>query len=239
LSPKRDYYAVLGVGRDAGLPEIKSAYRKLALQYHPDRNPEKAEEATERFKEITEAYSVLADAEKRAVYDRFGHAGVGASAPDFSSTIFSDFEDIFGDFFGFGDIFGQRRGRRSRAERGADLRYDMEISFEEAATGLDTKIKIPRWESCAECGGRGARKGSEAVTCATCGGRGQIRRQQGFFTVTRTCPNCQGLGQVIVEPCPACNGEGRALKEKALGIKIPAGVDDGTRLRVSGEGEAG
>ncbi|PYV34787.1 MAG: molecular chaperone DnaJ [Acidobacteria bacterium] len=239
MSPKRDYYAVLGVGRDAGLPEIKSAYRKLALQYHPDRNPEKAEEATERFKEITEAYSVLADAEKRAVYDRFGHAGVGASAPDFSSTIFSDFEDIFGDFFGFGDIFGQRRGRRSRAERGADLRYDMEISFEEAATGLDTKIKIPRWESCAECGGRGARKGSEAVTCATCGGRGQIRRQQGFFTVTRTCPNCQGLGQVIVEPCPACKGEGRALKEKVLGIKIPAGVDDGTRLRVSGEGEAG
>lgn len=238
MSSKRDYYAVLGVGRNATDQEIKSAYRKLALQFHPDRNPEKTEEATEKFKEITEAYSVLADADKRAAYDRFGHAGVGGM-PDFSSTIFSGFEDIFGDLFGIGDIFGQRRGRRGGGERGADLRYDMEISFEEAATGLDAKIKIPRWEACSECGGRGARKGSEPVTCATCGGRGQVHSQRGFFTLTRTCPDCRGLGQVILERCDVCNGEGRGLKEKVLSIKIPPGVDDGARLRVSGEGEAG
>ncbi len=242
MTNKRDYYEVLGVSRDASDQEVKSAYRKLALQYHPDRNPGKAEEATERFKEITEAYAVLADLQKRAAYDRFGHAGVsgpGGFSPDFSSTIFADFEDIFGDFFGFGDLFGRGRGRRSRAERGADLRYDLEISFEEAASGLDTKIKIPRWETCSVCNGSGAKKGSAPMTCSACGGRGQIRHQQGFFTLTQACPQCRGMGQVIRERCPTCHGDGRVREERVLGIKIPAGVEDGMRLRVSGEGEAG
>jgi molecular chaperone DnaJ len=243
LSEKRDYYAVLGLGRNASEQEIKSAYRKLALQFHPDRNPDNPEAAGEKFKEITEAYSVLIDSQKRAAYDRFGHAGVsgaGGFTPDFSSTIFADFEDIFGDFFGFGDIFGRvRGGRRTRAARGADLRYDLEISFEEAAAGLDTKIKIPRWELCPSCGGRGSRKGSEPEICRSCGGRGQIRHQQGFFTLTRTCSECHGTGRVIRDPCPECQGEGRERREKVLGIKIPAGVEDGMRLRVSGEGDAG
>ncbi len=242
MNHKRDYYEVLGVGRSASEQDVKSAYRKLALQFHPDRNPNNKEEAEEKFKEITEAYSVLAEPQKRAAYDRYGHAGVsgqGGFAPDFSSTIFADFEDIFGDFFGFGDMFGRGRRRRTRAERGADLRYNLEISFEEAASGLETKIKIPRWENCSSCNGRGARKGSPPVTCPGCAGRGQIRTQQGFFTMTRTCAQCQGMGQVIREPCPDCHGEGRVRQERILGIKIPAGVDDGTRLRVGGEGEAG
>lgn len=243
MNHKRDYYAVLGLGRNASEQEVKSAYRKLALQFHPDRNPDDPEAAGEKFKEITEAYSVLIDHQKRAAYDRFGHAGVsgaGGFTPDFSSTIFADFEDIFGDFFGFGDIFGRvRGGRRTRAERGADLRYDLEISFEEAATGLDTKIKIPRWELCSACGGIGSRKGTEPETCQACGGRGHIRHQQGFFTLTRPCSQCQGTGRVIRDPCPECKGEGRKRQEKVLGIKIPAGVEDGMRLRVSGEGDAG
>ncbi len=243
MAQKRDYYAVLGLGRNAGEQEIKSAYRKLAMQFHPDRNPDNPEAASEKFKEITEAYSVLIDSQKRAAYDRFGHAGVsgaGGFTPDFSSTIFADFEDIFGDLFGIGDIFGRTRGRgRTRAAQGADLRYDLEISFEEAASGLDTKIKIPRWELCGECGGRGARKGSEPETCPACGGRGQIRHQQGFFTLQRTCPQCHGMGQVIREACPKCNGEGRSRVEKVLSIKIPAGVEDGMRLLVNGEGDAG
>ena len=240
---KQDYYAVLGVTRSSDAQEIKSAYKKLALQYHPDRNPENKDEATEKFKEISEAYSVLADPQKRAMYDRYGHAGVSSSAgagawPDFSSTIFSDFEDIFGDLFNFGGVFGRSRGRRG-AQRGADLRYDLEISFEEAAAGLDTKIKIPRWETCSSCGGRGHRQGSAPVACDTCGGRGQIRHQQGFFTLTQTCPQCQGMGQVIRDACPACHGEGRVRRERVLSVKIPAGVEDEMRLRVSGEGEAG
>jgi len=242
LNHKRDYYDVLGVARNAPEPEIKSAYRRLALQYHPDRNPGNKEEAEERFKEITEAYGVLADPQKRSAYDRYGHAAFGNAGgytPDFSSAIFSDFEDIFGDFFGFGDLFGRGRTRRSRAQRGADLRYDMEISFEEAATGLDSKIKIPRWENCSSCNGRGAKKGSEPAVCAACGGTGQLRHQQGFLTIARTCPQCAGVGQVIREACPTCQGEGRVRQEKVLGLKIPPGVDDGTRLRVSGEGEAG
>jgi molecular chaperone DnaJ len=243
VSNKRDYYAVLGVGRNASEQEIKTAYRKLAMQFHPDRNPENPEAASEKFKEITEAYSVLIDSQKRAAYDRFGHAGVsgvGGFTPDFSSTIFTDFEDIFGDLFGFGDIFGRTRGgARTRAARGADLRYDLEISFEEAAFGLDTKIKIPRWDLCSECGGRGARKGSEPETCSACGGRGKIRHQQGFFTLTRPCPQCNGMGKVIREPCRECKGEGRTRHEKVLNIKIPAGVEDGMRLLVNGEGDAG
>jgi molecular chaperone DnaJ len=242
LNHKRDYYDVLGVPREASEQELKSAYRRLALQHHPDRNPNNKEEAEEKFKEITEAYSVLADSQKRAAYDRYGHAAFGNSGaytPDFSSTIFADFEDIFGDFFGFGDLFGGGRTRRARAQRGADLRYDLEISFEEAASGLETKVKIPRFENCSACSGRGARKGSEPVVCSACGGRGQLHSQQGFFTIARTCPQCNGAGRVIQEPCPECRGEGRVREEKVLGLKIPAGVDDGTRLRVSGEGEAG
>jgi molecular chaperone DnaJ len=242
LNSRHDYYAVLGVGRNASDQEIKSAYRRLAMQFHPDRNPGNTEVAGEKFKEITEAYSILADPQKRASYDRFGHAGVGGAGgftPDFSSTIFADFEDLFGEFFGIGDIFGRTRGRHERAQRGADLRYDLEISFEEAASGLDTKIKIPRWETCPDCAGRGARRGSEPERCPACAGRGQIRHQQGFFTLTRTCPQCHGMGQIIREPCPACHGEGRSRREKVLGIKIPAGVEDGMRLRVSGEGDSG
>ena len=238
MNGKRDYYEILGVPRAASEQELKSAYRKLALQYHPDRNPETTDKATEKFKEITEAYSVLADPQKRAAYDRYGHAafsGAGGFQPD--SSVFAGFEDILGDFFGFGDIFGT--GRRARAQRGIDLRYDLEISFEEAAFGLETKIKIPRTETCAACRGTGARKGSSPVSCTACGGRGQIRSQQGFFTFSRSCPQCRGQGQVVRDPCPECRGEGRVRQEKVLGLKIPAGVDDGTRLRVSGEGEAG
>jgi molecular chaperone DnaJ len=241
LNNKRDYYVVLGIDRQASDQAIKSAYRKLAMQYHPDRNPDNKEEAEEKFKEITEAYSVLADSQKRAAYDQFGHAGVsstGGWSPDFSSTIFSDFEDLFGDFFGFGG-FGRGPRQRRRASRGADLRYDLEISLEEAARGLETKIKIPRAEACSDCHGSGAKQGSAPITCPACGGRGQIRHQQGFFAVSRTCLHCQGMGQVIREACPACGGKGQVQQEKVLGLKIPAGVEEGTRLRVSGEGEVG
>jgi molecular chaperone DnaJ len=239
LKQKRDYYEVLGVSREASDQEIKIAYRRLAVQHHPDKNPGNQEEAAEKFKELTEAYSVLADAQKRAAYDRFGHAGVrgmGGGAPDFNSSIFSDFEDIFGDLFGFGDVFGRAGRGRGRGAGGVDLRYDLEISLEEAATGLETKIKIPRWEACAVCEGTGAKPGSKPVSCSTCGGRGQLRHQQGFFTVTRTCPQCQGVGQVIRDTCSICKGEGRVNSERVLGLKIPPGVDDGTRLRVAGEG---
>jgi molecular chaperone DnaJ len=239
LKQKRDYYEVLGVTREASEQEIKTAYRRLAMQHHPDRNPDRQEEAGEKFKEITEAYSVLADAQKRAAYDRFGHAGVagaGGGGPDFTSSIFTDFEDIFGDLFGFGDAFGRTSGRRGRRAAGVDLRYDLEISLEEAAKGLETKIKIPRWEACAACEGTGAKPGSKPVSCNTCGGRGQLRHQQGFFTVTRTCPQCQGVGQVIRDACAQCKGEGRVNSERVLSLKIPPGVDDGTRLRVAGEG---
>ncbi len=241
MNHKRDAYEVLGVGRSANDQELKSAYRKLALQYHPDRNPENKSWAEEKFKELTEAYSVLADPDKRAAYDRFGWAAVGgpaASAPDFNSTIFAGFEDLFRDFFGFGDPFRTRTGQ-ARGGRGADLRYDLEISFDEAAKGLETKIKIPRWERCSGCHGTGARKGSAPVSCPNCGGHGQIRSQQGFFTIARTCPHCRGMGQVIREPCSDCSGEGQVRLERVLEIKIPPGVDDGTRLRIKGEGDAG
>jgi molecular chaperone DnaJ len=239
LNQKRDYYEVLGIGRDASDQEIKSAYRRLAMQHHPDRNPESQEEAEEKFKEITEAYSVLADAQKRAGYDRYGHTAVGGGvgwSPDFTSTIFSDFEDIFGDLFGFGDAFGRTGRARGRAPGGIDLRYDLEIGLEEAAAGMETKIKIPRWESCPDCEGTGAKKGSRPANCPACGGRGQLRHQQGFFTVTRTCPQCQGVGQVIRDLCSNCKGEGRVNAERVLSLKIPPGVNDGTRLRVGGEG---
>jgi molecular chaperone DnaJ len=242
VNQKRDYYEVLGVSRKATDQELKSAYRRLALEHHPDRNPGKIEESEERFKEITEAYSVLADADKRAAYDRFGFVGVGgpaAAAPDFSSTIFSGLEDLFGTFFDLEDIFGRGQGRRTGAQRGADLRYEMEIAFEEAAVGLDSKIKIPRSETCPSCHGSGSKNGSQMAACPACAGRGQVRYAQGFFTVSRTCPQCGGTGQVNRDPCGDCNGEGRVRREKVLGIKIPSGVDDGTRLRIAGEGEAG
>lgn len=238
---KRDYYEVLNISPQASEEEIKKAYRRAALRWHPDRNPDNKLEAEERFKEVTEAYGVLIDPYKRAAYDRYGHAGVGAQPfTGFDQSIFADFADIFGDFFSFEDLFGLGGGRRrTRARRGADLRYDLEISFEEAAHGLTTKIKIPRTETCSACQGSGARKGTGPAPCTACHGRGQLRYQQGFFTLTRTCPQCKGTGQVIPDPCPTCRGEGHVRRERTLEVKIPSGVDTGTRLRIAGEGEAG
>jgi len=244
LNGKRDYYEVLGVLRSASEQEIKSAYRKLALQHHPDRNPGNRD-AEEKFKEAAEAYSVLSDSQKRAQYDRFGHAGVSSGASGgfggfggFDPNVFADFSDILGDIFGFGDMFGGRRGA-GRVQRGADLRYDLEIGFEEAAFGTTTKIKVPRHQTCTECGGSGAQKGSGPTKCSTCNGYGQVRYQQGFFSIARTCSHCKGTGQVIKNPCTACRGQGRLEKERTLELKIPAGVDHAAKLRVSGEGDAG
>jgi len=241
---QRDYYEILGVAKTASIEEIKSAYRQAAMKWHPDRNPEHKEEADHRFRESTEAYSILSDAQKRQIYDTYGHAGLaGAGAqPDFNGTIFQDFHDIFGDFFGFEDLFGGaggRRGGRGRAKRGADLRYDMTLSFDEAAVGVSTKIRVPRMEYCEACNGTGAKKGTGIVNCQACGGRGQLVYQQGFFTVNRTCPNCQGAGQIVKERCAECHGQGRLERERTIELRIPAGVDTGTRLRVQGEGEPG
>src|SRR5215813_14926974 len=239
---QRDYYEVLGVSKTASVEEIKGSYRKAALKWHPDRHPADKEEAEVKFRECTEAYSVLSDPEKRQVYDTYGHAGLSSSAGgvDFNGTIFQDFHDIFGDFFGFEDILGGGRGRgRSRSQRGADLRYDMTLTFEEGAAGVTTKIKVPRQEICSACKGTGAKPGTGATSCQACGGRGQLAYQQGFFTITRTCPACQGAGQVIKERCTECRGNGRLEKEKTIELRVPAGVDTGTRLRVPGEGEAG
>jgi len=236
LNSKRDYYEVLGISRNASEQEIKSTYRKLAVQFHPDKNPGD-KRAEERFKEAAEAYSVLSDADKRSRYDRFGHSGLQGGFSGFDPTTFADFGDILGDFFGFGDIFGTRR--RGGPERGADLRYDLKISFREAAFGLKTKIKIPRQDTCDECGGKGAARGTSPVTCPTCQGAGQVRYQQGFFSISRTCSQCSGAGRIIRDPCRVCQGRGTVRKEKVLEIKIPAGVDNGARLRIQGEGEAG
>jgi molecular chaperone DnaJ len=239
---KRDYYDVLGVERDATDQQIKSAYRKLALKHHPDRNPGD-KKAEEQFKEAAEAYSVLADREKRGVYDRFGHAGIsGAGAgAGFDPTIFADFSDIFGglgDAFGFGDIFGTRR-RRGGPQRGSDLRYDLEIAFEESAVGVETTIQIPREEACETCHGSGAAPGTSPETCAQCRGAGQIRYQQGFLTVARPCPNCRGTGKTIAKPCTSCRGAGRVGRDRKLTVKIPPGIATGQRLRLQGEGEHG
>ena len=238
---KRDYYEVLGVSRTATDVEIKSAYRKLALKYHPDRNPGD-HAAEEKFKESAEAYSVLADADKRHLYDRYGHAGLGGAATGgFDPTVFTGFEDILGglgDIFGLGDVFGGGR-RRGGVQRGADLRYDLEISFDEAAKGTETSVQIPRLESCESCSGSGAAPGSKATTCPQCQGRGQLRYQQGFFTVARTCGQCRGTGSVIAKPCSTCKGSGRVQKERKLTVRVPAGIATGQRLRLSGEGEAG
>jgi molecular chaperone DnaJ len=238
---KRDYYEILGVGRDATDPQIKSAYRKLALQHHPDRNPGDRE-AEERFKEAAEAYAVLADRDKRSVYDRFGHAGLtGSGAGGVDPTIFADFSDIFaglGDVFGFGDIFGARR-RRGGPQRGSDLRYDLEITFEESASGSETSIQIPREETCETCKGSGAAAGTSPEQCKQCKGAGQLRYQQGFLTVARPCPNCRGTGKTIAKPCPTCRGAGRVARDRKLTVKIPAGIATGQRLRLSSEGEHG
>ena len=239
---KRDYYEVLGVERQANEQQIKSAYRKLALKYHPDRNPGN-QQAEEHFKEAAEAYSVLADAQKRSLYDRFGHAGVGsaAGAGGIDPTIFADFSDIFaglGDVFGFGDIFGSRR-RRGGPQRGADLRYDLEITFEESANGTETTIQIPREEPCDTCSGSGAAPGTTPETCQQCRGTGQLRYQQGFLTVARPCSVCRGTGKTIARPCQTCRGDGRVTRERTLTVKIPAGISTGQRLRLYGEGERG
>ena len=239
---RRDYYEILGVGRSATEQQIKSAYRKLALQFHPDRNPGD-KQAEERFKEAAEAYAILADSEKRGLYDRFGHAGVSSAGAGagFDPTIFADFSDIFaglGDVFGFGDIFGGRR-RRGGPQRGADLRYDLEITFDESARGAETTIQIPREETCETCSGSGAAPGTSAETCSQCRGSGQLRYQQGFLTVARPCSNCRGTGKTIAKPCQDCRGAGRIGRERKLTVKIPAGIATGQRLRLYGEGEHG
>ena len=237
---RADYYEILGVGRGASEVELKSAYRKLALQYHPDRNQGR-KDAEEKFKEAAEAYAVLSDPQKRAAYDRYGHAGLGQGAAGFDPSTFVGFEDILGglgDAFGFGDLFGGGR-RRGGPQQGAHLRYDLEISFEEAARGAETSIQFPRAEACETCKGSGAAAGTGPTTCPSCQGRGQQRYQQGFFTVARTCAQCRGTGKVITKPCGTCHGQGRVPKDRKLTVRIPAGIATGQRLRLQGEGEHG
>ena len=238
VAQKRDYYDVLGVSRGASDEEVKKAYRKLAMKYHPDRNPGD-KSAEDRFKEASEAYQILSDAERRAQYDRFGHAafeqGGGFGGFEFSGA---GFEDIFSDIFG--DIFGGGRGRgRSRARRGEDLRYDLRIKFEEAVFGVEKVISVPRLARCDACSGKGTKDGSARTTCAACQGTGQLRFQQGFFTIAKTCGQCGGQGTIIKDPCRSCGGSGVMQKTQTLNIKIPPGVDAGSRLKLRGEGEAG
>lgn len=242
MASKKDYYDVLGVNKDASAEDIKKAYRKLAMKYHPDRNPDNPK-AEEQFKEAKEAYEVLTDDQKRAAYDQYGHAGVdpsmGGGAGGFGAGGFSDaFGDIFGDIFG-GAGGTRSGGQRNNVYRGADLRYNMEISLEEAAKGTETKIRIPVQSTCETCKGTGAKPGTQPVTCTTCGGHGQVRMQQGFFSVQQTCPKCHGSGKMVKDPCTSCHGAGRVKQNKTLSIKVPAGVDEGDRIRLSGEGEAG
>jgi molecular chaperone DnaJ len=240
MAEKKDFYEILGVNKDASADEIKKSYRKLAMKYHPDRNPDNAK-AEEKFKEAKEAYEILSDDQKRAAYDQYGHAGIDPSmggGGGFSGA--GGFNDAFGDIFG--DIFGGGRGQqRSNVYRGADLRYNMEISLEQAAKGTETKIRIPVMATCETCNGTGAKAGKSASTCSTCAGHGQVRMQQGFFSVQQTCPKCHGTGKTIAkaDECPSCHGDGRTKQHKTLSVKIPAGVDEGDRIRLSGEGEAG
>jgi molecular chaperone DnaJ len=242
MSNKADYYSVLGVDRKATNDEIKSAYRKLAMKYHPDRNKEAGAEA--KFKEANEAYEILSDSQKRAAYDMHGHAGVdpsaAAAARAHAEANFSDiFGDIFGDMFGGGGGGGMGGGRRSRVQHGADLRYNLELSLEEAIRGTTVTVKINTLAGCKTCKGSGAKDGAKPVTCTTCGGQGQVRMQQGFFSIQQTCPTCGGSGQIIKDHCSVCHGEGRVPEPKTLSIKIPPGVDNGDRIRLAGEGEAG
>ena len=236
---KADFYETLGVDRGADEKALKSAYRKLAMQYHPDRNPDNAE-AEAKFKEVNEAYETLKDPQKRAAYDRFGHAafengGMGGGGAGFGAAGFSDiFEDIFGEMMG-----GARARRGGGRERGADLRYNMEITLEEAYSGKTAQIRVPTSVTCETCSGTGAKPGSEPVTCSTCGGAGRVRAASGFFSIERTCPACNGRGQTIEDPCTDCNGQGRVTQERSLSVNIPAGIEDGTRIRLAGEGEAG
>ncbi len=239
---KQDYYEILGVARNASEAEIKKAYRRLAMKYHPDRNPDdKTVEA--KFKEAKEAYEVLSDAQKRAAYDQFGHAGIDPSMAGgggfYSAGAGANFADIFGDVFG--DIFGatRRGGGGSRAYRGADLRYRLELSLEDAVQGTEVRIRVPGLDTCDACKGSGAKAGTSPAPCRTCGGQGQVRMQQGFFSIQQTCPECRGSGKVITSPCPACRGQGRVERTKTLSVKVPAGVDDGDQIRLAGEGEAG
>jgi molecular chaperone DnaJ len=240
----QDYYDLLGVGRTASADDIKKAFRKLAMQHHPDRNPGD-KTAEDKFKEAAEAYAVLADAEKRSLYDRFGHQAVGSAAgagPGFDPSIFADFggdfADILGGMFGFGDIFGASR-RRGGPQRGADLRYDLQIPFAEAATGAETTIQIPRHENCETCRGSGAEAGTSPTICQRCQGTGQVRTQRGFLVVAGTCPQCRGLGRFIAKPCKTCRGTGQVARERKITVKIPAGISSGQQLRLQGEGEAG
>ncbi|MCL4747907.1 MAG: molecular chaperone DnaJ [Burkholderiaceae bacterium] len=239
---KRDYYEVLGVAKNASDDELRKSYRKLAMKHHPDRNPD-SKESEEKFKEAKEAYEMLSDPQKREAYDRFGHAGVdpsaagGFGAGGHGPGGFSDvFGDIFGDIFGGG---GAARGGRSNVYRGADLRYSMEITLEQAAAGYATEIRVPGWERCEPCRGSGAKPGTTAKPCHTCAGQGSVRIQQGFFSIQQTCPTCHGSGKVIPDPCSACDGIGRIKKTKTLEVKIPAGIDDGMRIRSTGNGEPG
>ncbi|MYM40565.1 molecular chaperone DnaJ [Duganella qianjiadongensis] len=236
---KRDFYEVLGVAKNASEDEIKKAYRKLAMKYHPDRNPD-SKESEEKFKEVKEAYEMLTNPEKREAYDRYGHAGVDPNmggGGGFGGA--GGFGDAFGDIFG--DIFGGGRGRSSGPQvyRGADLRYNLEITLEQAAHGFDTTIRVPSWDKCDTCSGTGAKPGTAPVTCSTCAGHGQVRMQQGFFSIQQTCPKCHGTGKIIPEPCAACSGQGRIKRNKTLEVKIPVGIDNGMRIRSSGNGEPG
>ena len=238
MASKKDYYEVLGLARDASEEDIKKSYRKLAMKYHPDRNPDNPK-AEEQFKEAKEAYETLSDDQKRAAYDQYGHAAFehgGGAGAGFGGA---GFGDAFGDIFG--DIFGGRGqgGQRNNVYRGADLRYNMEVSLEDAAKGTETKIRIPVQSACETCKGSGARPGTQPVTCTTCAGHGQVRMQQGFFSVQQTCPKCHGNGKMVKDACPTCNGAGRVKQNKTLSVKIPAGVDEGDRIRLTGEGEAG
>ncbi len=236
---KRDYYEVLSVSRDCDEQSLKSAYRKLALQYHPDRNPDNPV-AEEKFKEAAEAYAVLSDSQKRASYDRFGHQGVSNGVGQgFDESAFGDFSDILGDLFGLGDVFGNGRGRRQRVQRGEDLRYDLEITFEDVMNGISADVQVPRLEACAKCHGAGAEPNGGLVMCATCNGRGEVLYQQSFLSIRKTCPTCSGRGQVIRQACSLCRGEGYSRTQKRLKVNIPAGVDTGTRLRLAGEGNPG
>ena len=236
---KRDYYEVLGVSKTASDDEIKKAYRKLAMKYHPDRNQgEKAKEAEEKFKEVKEAYEMLSDGQKRAAYDQYGHAGVDPNSGMGGGFGAGGFAEAFGDIFG--DMFGGARARGGRqVYRGNDLSYSMEITLEEAAKGKDAQIRIPSWDSCDTCHGSGAKPGTSPKTCTTCGGQGSVQMRQGFFSVQQTCPHCRGTGKIIPEPCPSCSGQGKIKRQKTLEVKIPAGIDDGMRIRSSSNGEPG